>query len=187
MTKTLRLPPTMVLPLDDIKPYWRNPRRITEEAVGMLARSINEFDYQQPIVVDSDNVIVIGHTRYAAMRRLGYTEAPVLVVGDLSAAKVKELRIHDNRAAEYTSWDYDLLMGELSEMDKVAREAFFPDIELDGDNPQPGYVAEQEYSEAEDEENPNLVNFVCPSCYHSWDVVVTERHIMTGVIKEDQE
>ena len=56
--------------LDRVRPYWRNPRRVTEDAVTQLMASISEYGYQQPIVVDSDYVIIVGHTRYAALRRL---------------------------------------------------------------------------------------------------------------------
>jgi ParB-like chromosome segregation protein Spo0J len=94
---------TRVLSLDDIVPYWRNPRVVTDDAVNAVAESIERYGYTQPIVVDAENVIVIGHTRYAALRRLGATEAPVMTVTTLSPTQVKQLRVIDNKAHELTS------------------------------------------------------------------------------------
>ena len=84
--------------LDKVRPYWRNPRRVTEDAVNQLIASIREYGYQQPIVVDSDYVIIVGHTRYAALRRMEVTEAPVRVARSLTPAQAKQYRVLDNRA-----------------------------------------------------------------------------------------
>lgn len=165
------------VPLDRIKPYWRNPRTITEEDVNRLAESIKQFGYQQPIVVDEDYVIIVGHTRYAALRRLDVHEIPVRVATELTPEQVKQYRLIDNRAAEYTAWDFDKLTEEVSALDKQLMGMFFPEL-----------VTEQADGVADDpsvkewERVETGVDFVCPSCFHSWKVDVTLEAVMAGTI-----
>lgn len=101
--------------LDEIRPYDRNPRRNCE-AVEMVARSIEEFGFKVPIVVDADGTIVAGHTRYKAAKRLGIETVPCVVADDLTDAQVKAFRIADNRSSELATWDDDLLAAELSDL-----------------------------------------------------------------------
>ena len=100
--------------IDAITPYENNPRKIPKEAIEKVAASIREFGFRQPIVVDKDMVVVVGHTRLLAARSLGYDEVPVLVASDLPPEKVKAYRLADNRTNEFTSWDDDRLMEELT-------------------------------------------------------------------------
>lgn len=83
--------------LDQIQPYENNPRR-NELAVEPVAESIAEFGWQQPIVVDADGVIIAGHTRWKAARRLGLETAPVIVASELSPEQVKAYRLADNKS-----------------------------------------------------------------------------------------
>ena len=106
----------VMMALADIHPYENNPRVIKEDAVKAVAASIRNFGWQQPIVVDKDNVIIVGHTRYKAAQYLGLDKAPVLVADDLDEAKVKEYRIADNKVAEYSTWNYSALLRELLEV-----------------------------------------------------------------------
>jgi hypothetical protein len=103
-------------PIDSIKPYARNARHIPPSAVEKVAASIAEFGWKQPIVIDGKGEIIIGHVRHAAAKSLGYTEVPVLVASDLSPAKVKALRIADNRLHQETGWVMDTLKLELDEL-----------------------------------------------------------------------
>ena len=100
--------------IDAITPYENNPRKIPKEAIEKVAASIREFGFRQPIVVDKDMVVIVGHTRLLAARSLGYDEVPVLVASDLPPEKVKAYRLADNRTNEFTSWDDDRLMEELT-------------------------------------------------------------------------
>ena len=120
-----------VWPLENIKPYWRNPRKIDRRAIEAVKTSINEYGYVQPIVVDKDGVIVIGHVRYRALQELQVEKAQVIIV-NLPKGKVKELRLVDNRISEYTRWDEDKLFQELAELVDEAPEiaSFFPEFEL---------------------------------------------------------
>ena len=100
---------------DDIRPYEKNPRQ-NDEAVEAVARSIREYGFRQPIVVDADGVIIVGHTRWKAARKLGLAEVPVHVATDLTPAQLKAYRIADNKVAELATWDLELLPVELSEL-----------------------------------------------------------------------
>lgn len=170
------------LPLAAIVPYWRNPRRIPDDAVNAIMESIRQFGYQQPIVVDRENVIIIGHTRYVAMRRLGIESAQVIVAQNLDPAKVKQLRVMDNKVREFSSWDYDKLVGELSELDADLMRAWFPEVgqltddgpDAPPDSPPPGTLSW-------DDVEP-MADFTCPSCFHSWSVEVTVEAVKSGTI-----
>lgn len=99
-------------PVDRPKPYAKNPRR-NDAAVEKVAASIREFGWAQPIVVDGDGVIIIGHTRLKAAKRLGLKTVPVLVRADLTPEQVAALRLADNKTAELAEWDEPLLAAEL--------------------------------------------------------------------------
>ncbi len=100
---------------DEVKPYEQNPRD-NDAAVEAVARSIREFGFRQPIVVDEAGVIIVGHTRWKAAKVLSLAEVPVHVAEGLSPEKAKAYRIADNKIAELAEWDLDLLPIELSEL-----------------------------------------------------------------------
>ena len=102
-------------PIHRLIPYDKNPR-LNDDAIEAVARSIQEFGFRQPIVVDDEGVIIIGHTRLKAARRLGLTEVPVHVAHGLSPEKIKALRIADNKTAEIAEWNLELLPIELTEL-----------------------------------------------------------------------
>lgn len=100
------------LPLSQITPYDRNPRR-NDHAVDAVAASIREFGFKVPIVIDSAGVIVTGHTRYKAAQKLGLTEAPCIRADDLTPEQVRAFRLADNKVGELADWDFDILADEL--------------------------------------------------------------------------
>ncbi len=99
----------------DIRPYDHNPRH-NEEAVDAVAKSIREFGFRNPVILDGDNVIIAGHTRWLAAKELGLEEIPCVVAADLTPEQAKAYRIADNRTGEIAKWDYDLLPVELKEL-----------------------------------------------------------------------
>lgn len=101
--------------LEDLKPYEKNPRN-NKEAVDYVANSIKEFGFKVPIVIDKNNVIVCGHTRYLACKKLGIKEIPCVIAGDLTEEQIKAFRLADNKVSEISSWDYDLLNDELNDL-----------------------------------------------------------------------
>ncbi len=120
------------LPLAQIIPYARNPRRV-ESAVATVAASIREFGWRQPIVVDEAMVILAGHSRLAAAQQLGLKTAPVHVAKGLSEAQARAFRIMDNRSGENAEWADDLLgleLGDLLEADYDLGLTGFTDEEL---------------------------------------------------------
>jgi ParB-like chromosome segregation protein Spo0J len=102
--------------LDKLVPYARNPR-ITAHAVDKVAASIQEFGFRQPIVVDSEMVIIVGHVRYQAAQKLALKKVPVHVMEGLSPEQIKAYRIADNRTGEEAEWDKELLQLEIGELD----------------------------------------------------------------------
>ena len=103
------------LPLEQIIPYACNPRR-NEQAIATVAASIQEFGWRQPIVVDEAMVVLAGHTRLEAARKLGFKTAPVHVAKGLTASQARAFRIMDNRSSENAEWDKDLLNLELADL-----------------------------------------------------------------------
>ena len=99
--------------LSDIKPYPGNPRQ-NDAAVDFVAASIKDFGFRQPIVVDSEGVIICGHTRYKAAQKLGLETVPVHVAKDLTPVQIKAYRIADNKTSDLAAWDYELLPVELA-------------------------------------------------------------------------
>lgn len=127
--------------LDEIHPYEKNPRQ-NEDAVQYVANSIKEFGWKQPIVVDKDGVIIAGHTRYKAEKKLGLEKVPVITADDLTEEQVKAYRLADNKTGEFAQWDMDLLNQELGDILDLNMDDFgfqnvgdidFMDFDGDGD------------------------------------------------------
>jgi ParB-like chromosome segregation protein Spo0J len=96
--------------------YARNARKISDDAVDKVAASIKEFGWRVPIVVDVDGVIVCGHTRLLAAKKLGLSEVPVHVADNLTPGQIKAYRLMDNRSHEETEWDLELIGPELADL-----------------------------------------------------------------------
>ena len=101
------------IPIGDVKPYPNNPRR-NDHAVRAVADSIQAFGWQQPIVVDMDNVVIVGHTRLKAAEMLGLDTVPVVVAEDLTPDEAAAYRLADNKTGESSIWDERKLDIELS-------------------------------------------------------------------------
>ena len=103
------------LSIQDLVPYENNPRN-NIEAVEYVANSIEKFGFKVPIVVDTNNVIVAGHTRYMASKKLGLETVPCIVADDLTEEQIKAFRLADNKVSEIATWDDELLAIELSDI-----------------------------------------------------------------------
>ena len=151
--------------VEDLIPYINNPRN-NENAIDKVASSIKEFGFKVPVVIDKDNVIVNGHTRVLASKKLGLKEIPCVVADDLSEAQIKAFRIADNKVAEYSKWDYDLLNIELEQLEELEFDmsnfgisVFEPiEFEIDEDIEE---ILEEEYEE------PPKKTCTCPNCGHT--------------------
>ena len=102
--------------INDLKPYPQNAKKHPAEQVEHIANSIREFGFQQPIVVDKDNVVVIGHGRLLAAKKLNMDSVPCVRADDLTDEQIKALRLADNKTNE-SEWDFDLLDMELSDIE----------------------------------------------------------------------
>jgi len=104
--------------VEDLKPYENNPR-FNDDAVEYVANSIKNFGFKVPMVIDKDNVIVAGHTRYKASLELGLKEVPCIVADDLTQEQIDAFRLVDNKTSEYSLWNYELLSEELKDFDDM--------------------------------------------------------------------
>lgn len=106
---------TIDLKISEIKPYEKNPRK-NDKSVDKVANSIKEFGFKVPIVIDKNNIIVCGHTRYKAAKKLGLDVVPCVVADDLTDEQIKAYRLADNKVGEDSLWDMDMLNGELDDI-----------------------------------------------------------------------
>ena len=104
--------------VEELIPYINNPRN-NENAVDKVASSIAEFGFKSPIIIDKNNVVINGHTRLLASKKLGLKEVPVIKADDLTEAQVKAFRITDNKTSEYATWDEELLKIELEQLEDM--------------------------------------------------------------------
>lgn len=148
--------------IEEIVPYENNPR-YNENAIDKVAKSIQEFGFTNPILLDKDNVIIAGHTRYEASKKLGINEVDCIYLTDLSEEQIKAYRLVDNKTAEFATWDFDKLMEEIDEIaDSIdIAEYGFSQIELDLID---DIVSKVE--EAEEPEEKNEAQLMCPNCNH---------------------
>lgn len=148
--------------LSDIFEYENNPRN-NENAVDFVAESIKQFGFKVPILIDKDNVIICGHTRYKAAKKLGLKKVPCIMADDLDEEQVKAFRLADNKVAEKAKWDFELLKQEIEQIDGFTITDFgFSSIEsinLDGYG---GTSSETDPDEEPQEEEPEKQQ--CPFC-----------------------
>lgn len=101
--------------IDSVKPYEKNPRK-NDDAVPMVEESIRQYGFRVPLVIDKNNVIVAGHTRYKAAQNLGMKSVPCVIADDLSDEQIKAYRIADNKVSDFSLWDNSLLLEELESL-----------------------------------------------------------------------
>lgn len=134
-------------PLSEIRPYENNPRK-NDAAVEYVANSIREFGWKVPIVIDKDGVIIAGHTRYKAAKKLGMKSAPCIMADDLTEDQVKAYRLADNKVGEIAEWEFSALEAELDS------------IELDME--QFGFAADDEPKDLDEAQDiPDRTNTGC--------------------------
>src|SRR5574344_3123436 len=121
--------------LSEIKPYEKNPRK-NDQAVEFVLNSIKEFGFKVPIVIDKDGIIVAGHTRYKASKKLKLAEVPCIIADDLTEEQIKAYRLADNKVAEKSEWDFDLLSEELDDILNIDMEQFDFDLSENIEEPE---------------------------------------------------
>lgn len=116
--------------IDSLQEYENNPRD-NDAAVEAVAESIDLYGFKVPIILDGDGIIIAGHTRLKAAKRLGMEQVPCIVVDDLDAEQVKAFRLADNRVAEQASWDFEMLAEEIQALNLEQGLTGFAEWELE--------------------------------------------------------
>lgn len=137
--------------VDELKLNDRNPRK-NDGAVETIMKSINEFGFRNPLIIDADNKVWCGNTRLKAARKLGLLEVPCIVAEDLTEEQIRKLALLDNKTSEIAEWDYDLLSEELADLDLSEFEL---DWEIDELEPK---IERKDLSDTIEEKQELIVN-----------------------------
>ena len=166
------------LPLASLKPYARNARRHGEKQVEIIARSIREYGFVNPVLIDKDDAIVAGHGRYEAAKRLGLATVPTIRLEHLTDAQVRAYRIADNRIAELSDWDEELLRLEIVDLSNLDLDGELEfDLSLTGfDTPQLDIILEGEVAGKEEAEQVELPDEETPAVTRAGDFWVLGEH-----------
>ena len=167
----------------DLIPYEKNPRK-NDKAVKYVAKSIEQFGFKQPIIIDSHNVVVCGHTRLKASEQLGFEKVPCIVADDLTEEQIKAFRLADNKVSEQSEWDLNLLNDELDDILNIDMSDFGFDIFSMDD------IDEVEaYNEEEDEREYFSKTFTFPIEKKKQIICYLKKHqneIVEQIIKESE-
>lgn len=160
------------LNIDEVIPYENNPRHNDGEAVDRVAASITEYGFKSPIIIDKDNVVIAGHTRLKAAKKLELDEVPVIKANDLTPAQIRAYRLADNKTAEYATWNNELLsieLEELQDLDFDLELTGFDEWELDNLlNPVSDDDLQDFFVDKEDKQKePKKIT--CPHCGESFE------------------
>lgn len=144
------------IPVSRLKEYENNARK-NDKAVGLVAESIEKYGFKVPVVVDKDDVIICGHARVKAAKKLGMETVPAVIAEDLTEEQVKAFRLADNKTAELSSWNFEKLEAELEAigddwLDELFSSNRYEDVEV--------FDGEIDLDEFEDEE----FKYECPEC-----------------------
>lgn len=148
---------------NEIRPYENNPRN-NDEAVAKVAASITDYGFRVPIIIDSNNVIVAGHTRYKAALKIGCESVPCIVIDDLTPEQIRAYRLVDNKTAEYSSWDFEMLEKELKSLDIDISEFEFPDLGETLD------ISDDDFYTDETVKNVKVKSIKCPHCGETFEL-----------------
>ena len=155
--------------IENLKPYENNPRR-NDGAVDYVANSIKQFGFKVPIVIDKDNVIVCGHTRYKVAKKLGIDTVPCVIADDLTDEQIKAFRLADNKVGSIAEWDFDLLGDELDGIFDIDMSEFgFANV--DETNDFDDFVDEKPESDFEEKKEKYTI---CPQCGMHFIPILTE-------------
>ena len=139
--------------LKDLQPYENNPRK-NDNAVPYVVESIKRYGFKNPIIIDKEGVIIAGHTRYLASMELGLEKVPCIIADDLTDEQIKEFRLVDNKTAEFSGWDFELLDLELQELN----------FDFDFKFPELSDIDIDELFEDHEEEEKEPKTITCPHC-----------------------
>lgn len=157
--------------INELKAYANNPRK-NEKGIPEVAKSIKEFGFRNPVLIDENDEIIAGHTRIEAAKTLGITEVPTIKITDLTEEQVKAFRIADNRTGEFSQWDFEKLQGEfetLGEMDFELDSTGFTEKDRGIISLDPEEEKEESESEIEKVDRLGKHQIECPKCHHKFE------------------
>ena len=154
------------IPIDHLVPYAKNPRKIIK-AIPLVAESIKSFGFNVPITINNmiDKIIVSGHTRYEAARKLGMENVPYIELNHLSDMDIRKYRLADNRVADESEWDKNLLRNELAELELNSKldAEWFKNIGFTQEE-----IAQALAGTMKEQEEAKQKTLECPKCGHAW-------------------
>ena len=154
------------IPIDHLVPYAKNPRKITK-AIPLVAESIKSFGFNVPITINNmiDKIIVSGHTRYEAAKKLGMENVPYIELNHLSDMDIRKYRLADNRVSDESEWDKNLLRNELAELELNSKldAEWFKNIGFTQEE-----IAQALAGTMKEQEEAKQKTFECPKCGHAW-------------------
>tara|TARA_Y100000593_G_scaffold70443_1_gene129318 strand:- start:503 stop:1012 length:510 start_codon:yes stop_codon:yes gene_type:complete len=154
------------IPIDHLVPYAKNPRKIIK-AIPLVAESIKSFGFNVPITINNmiDKIIVSGHTRYEAARKLGMENVPYIELNHLSDMDIRKYRLADNRVADESEWDKNLLRNELAELELNSKldAEWFKNIGFSQEE-----IAQALAGTMKEQEEAKQKTLECPKCGHAW-------------------
>lgn len=164
----------------ELIPYENNPRK-NDSAAEYVAASISEFGFKVPIVIDKNNVIVCGHTRYKAAKKLKLKSVPCVIADDLTDEQIKAFRLADNRVAEKSEWDFDLLDIELDGIEDIDMEQFdlYVPEDFDDDSDEP---SESHREATYKKYNLEFVDNERTAGFYQMPIIKSESHIPDDLI-----
>jgi site-specific DNA-methyltransferase (adenine-specific) len=154
------------IPIDHLVPYAKNPRKITK-AIPLVAESIKSFGFNVPITINNmmDKIIVSGHTRYEAAKKLGMENVPYIELNHLSDMDIRKYRLADNRVSDESEWDKNLLRNELAELELNSKldAEWFKNIGFSQEE-----IAQALAGTMKEQEEAKQKTLECPKCGHAW-------------------
>lgn len=120
--------------ISELIPYENNPRK-NDEAVDAVAASISEFGWKVPVVIDTENVVIAGHTRLKAAKKLNIKDIPCIIADDLTEEQIKAFRLADNKVGELAEWDFSKLENEMAEIEIDMNQFGFSEFEFQEEQP----------------------------------------------------
>lgn len=169
--------------VDDLIPYEKNPRR-NDKAVKYVANSIEKFGFKVPLVVDKDNVVICGHTRLKAAKKLGLNSVPCVIADDLTDEQIKAFRLADNKVSEQAEWDFDLLDGEINDILNLDMGDFGFVFEEEADDATPETEKPKKNERLRTDEAYNLpyVDLERTEGFYQMPTIESETHIPKGLM-----
>ena len=154
------------IPINHLVPYAKNPRKITK-AIPLVAESIKSFGFNVPITINNmiDKIIVSGHTRYEAAKKLGMENVPYIELNHLSDMDIRKYRLADNRVSDESEWDKNLLRNELAELELNSKldAEWFKNIGFTQEE-----IAQALAGTMKEQEEAKQKTLECPKCGHAW-------------------